>query len=151
MWERELRKIKGLYDNRLRASQQQSSKMEQALTNQGRDPEVQRNRPRCLKDWTNRNPLLQCSKDWMVDRVPDLGLGQNQEAAEMGGKVFLVRDRVQDTDLEKEQRPKVDLDAREEDLQGTIEVPVLASMKRVVHYLTRGMKQKTMCFALNSF
>ena len=34
MWERELRKIKGLYDNRLRASQQKSSKMEQALTNQ---------------------------------------------------------------------------------------------------------------------
>ena len=32
MWERELRKIKGLYDNRLRASQQKSSKMEQALT-----------------------------------------------------------------------------------------------------------------------
>merc|ERR1739844_722982 len=29
-----LRKIKGLYDNRLRASQQKSSKMEQALTNQ---------------------------------------------------------------------------------------------------------------------
>jgi hypothetical protein len=34
MWERELRKLKGLYDNRLRASQQKSSKMEQALTNQ---------------------------------------------------------------------------------------------------------------------
>ena len=34
MWERELRKIKGLYDNRLRASQLKSSKMEQALTNQ---------------------------------------------------------------------------------------------------------------------
>ena len=34
MWERELRKIKGLYDNRLRASQQKSTKMEQALTNQ---------------------------------------------------------------------------------------------------------------------
>ena len=34
MWERELRKIKGLYENRLRASQQKSSKMEQALTNQ---------------------------------------------------------------------------------------------------------------------
>jgi len=34
MWERELRKIKGLYDNRIRASQQKSSKMEQALTNQ---------------------------------------------------------------------------------------------------------------------
>ena len=34
LWEKELRKIKGLYDNRLRASQQKSSKMEQALTNQ---------------------------------------------------------------------------------------------------------------------
>ncbi|TRY76475.1 hypothetical protein TCAL_12560, partial [Tigriopus californicus] len=34
MWEREIRKIKGLYDNRLRASQQKSTKMEQALTNQ---------------------------------------------------------------------------------------------------------------------
>jgi hypothetical protein len=34
MWERELRKNKGLYDNRLRAAQQKSSKMEQALTNQ---------------------------------------------------------------------------------------------------------------------
>ena len=34
MWERELRKIKGLFDNRLRASQMKSSKMEQALTNQ---------------------------------------------------------------------------------------------------------------------
>lgn len=34
MWERELRKIKGLFDNRLRASQLKSSKMEQALTNQ---------------------------------------------------------------------------------------------------------------------
>ncbi len=34
MWERELRKIKGLYDNRMRASQQKSAKMEQALTNQ---------------------------------------------------------------------------------------------------------------------
>lgn len=34
MWERELRKIKGLYDNRLRASQHKSSKMEQALSNQ---------------------------------------------------------------------------------------------------------------------
>ena len=34
MWERELRKIKGIYDNRLRSSQQKSSKMEQALSNQ---------------------------------------------------------------------------------------------------------------------
>ena len=34
MWERELRKIKGLYDNRLKAGQQKASKMEQALTNQ---------------------------------------------------------------------------------------------------------------------
>ena len=34
MWERELRKVRGLYDNRLRASQQKSSKMEQALSNQ---------------------------------------------------------------------------------------------------------------------
>lgn len=34
MWERELRKIKGLYDNRMKASQQKASKMEQALTNQ---------------------------------------------------------------------------------------------------------------------
>ena len=34
IWERELRKIKGLYENRLRASQQKFAKMEQALSNQ---------------------------------------------------------------------------------------------------------------------
>ncbi|CAB4060834.1 unnamed protein product [Lepeophtheirus salmonis] len=34
MWERELRKVKGLYDNRLRLNQQKASKMEQVLTNQ---------------------------------------------------------------------------------------------------------------------
>ena len=34
VWERELRKIKGLYENRLKANQQKSSKMEQALMNQ---------------------------------------------------------------------------------------------------------------------
>jgi len=34
VWERELRKIKGLYENRLKANQQKASKMEQALMNQ---------------------------------------------------------------------------------------------------------------------
>ena len=33
-WERELRKIKGLYENRMKANQQKASKMEQALMNQ---------------------------------------------------------------------------------------------------------------------
>lgn len=33
-WERELRKIKGLYENRMKVNQQKSSKMEQALMNQ---------------------------------------------------------------------------------------------------------------------
>jgi hypothetical protein len=44
MWERELRKLKGLYDNRLRASQQKSSKMEQALTNQTYQVSINYNR-----------------------------------------------------------------------------------------------------------
>ena len=34
VWERELRKIKGLYENRLKVNQQKASKMEQALMNQ---------------------------------------------------------------------------------------------------------------------
>ena len=34
VWEREIRKIKGLYENRLKANQQKASKMEQALMNQ---------------------------------------------------------------------------------------------------------------------
>ena len=33
-WERELRKIKGLYENRMKVNQQKASKMEQALMNQ---------------------------------------------------------------------------------------------------------------------
>merc|ERR1719446_1486859 len=34
VWERELRKIKGVYENRLKGNQQKASKMEQALMNQ---------------------------------------------------------------------------------------------------------------------
>ena len=34
MWEREVRKIKSLYENRIKANQQKASKMEAALLNQ---------------------------------------------------------------------------------------------------------------------
>ena len=53
VWERELRKIKGLYENRLKANQQKASKMEQALMNQTLQV---------------RKLIYECSNHWHVIR-----------------------------------------------------------------------------------